>query len=171
MTDSSQLCSAIVQKIRQQVDRVQHLILLIPPDRLDWRPTAGAVDIAELLGHLLECLAGFCAVLSAAKPDALAHFSELKKLKVNHRCGLGEAGVRIGEYAKNIGQGFAALTDDDLVRLIPTVFSTEGETVLGLVLNNLEHLASHKYQLFFYLKLVGVEVTTTDLYCTSADRE
>jgi len=33
-------------------------------------------------------------------------------------------------------------------------------------LANLEHLMNHKYQLFIYLKLLGVVVRTGDLYRT-----
>jgi len=32
------------------------------------------------------------------------------------------------------------------------------------MLRNLEHIASHKYQLFVYLRLAGVHVERRDLY-------
>jgi len=35
---------------------------------------------------------------------------------------------------------------------------------MTILLGNLEHFINHKYQLFFYLKLLGVRVTTRDLY-------
>jgi len=44
------------------------------------------------------------------------------------------------------------------------VFVAEGETVLTLLLGNLEHLINHKHQLFLYLKLAGVSASTPDLY-------
>ena len=53
------------------------------------------------------------------------------------------------------------MTSDD----VPTVFAAEGETILRLLLTNLEHFINHKYQLFFYLKMMGVSVGTGDLYC------
>jgi hypothetical protein len=40
----------------------------------------------------------------------------------------------------------------------------EGEPVMTLLLENFEHLMNHKYQLFFYLKLLGTGVNTSDLY-------
>jgi hypothetical protein len=43
------------------------------------------------------------------------------------------------------------------------VFVAEGESVLTLLLGNLEHLINHKHQLFMYLKLAGVKVGTPDL--------
>jgi len=47
---------------------------------------------------------------------------------------------------------------------LSTVFVKEGETLLTLLLGNLEHLINHKHQLFTYLKLLGVAVTSQDLY-------
>lgn len=67
-------------------------------------------------------------------------------------------------YENCIREGFALLKDDDLARLIPTVFVPDGEPLITILLGNLEHFINHKYQLFFYLKLLGVEVTTSDLY-------
>jgi len=60
--------------------------------------------------------------------------------------------------------GFVVLTDAHLARRVPTVFVAEGEAVMTVLLGNLEHFINHKYQLFFYLKLLGVGVTTSDLY-------
>jgi hypothetical protein len=61
-------------------------------------------------------------------------------------------------------EGFAALRDAGLCRELPTFFVPEGESVLTLLLGNLEHLINHKHQLFMYLKLMGVNVGTPDLY-------
>jgi hypothetical protein len=67
-------------------------------------------------------------------------------------------------YLDHIRYGFEQISDADLARRTPTLFSLEGETLIALLLNNLEHFINHKYQLFFYLKLLGVEVRTADLY-------
>jgi len=56
------------------------------------------------------------------------------------------------------------LSDDDLNRRIPTVFVPEGESLLTLLLGNLEHFINHKHQLFTYLKRMGVPVGSQDLY-------
>ena len=73
--------------------------------------------------------------------------------------------ARIANYESRIDEGFSHLSDEDLARRIPTVFVRTGETVLTLLLGNLEHLINHKHQLFIYLKLMGVSVETRDLYC------
>ena len=159
------LCGLILSKLREQVERTEHLLRLIPPEKIDWRPDwPGARPLAELLGHLLDCLAGLCAVLYAAEPQKLAHFAAVRGRPVNQRCGVDEARERVQEYMRHIEEGFALLTDQDLARRIPTVFVPEGEALLTLLLGNLEHLINHKQQLFLYLKVLDVPVGTADLY-------
>ena len=158
------LTTLLLGKIDEQVERAAHLTGLVPPDKIEWQPSPGALRVCDLLGHLLECLAGFCATLYAIQPDKLAHFTRLRENPVNHCCGVEEALGRMREYLERIREGFQVLTDGDLSQLLPTVFVSEGEPVLTLLLGNLEHFINHKYQLFFYLKLLGLPLGTTDLY-------
>ena len=158
------LCISLLEKLREQIERTGHLIGLVPSEQLTWTPGPGAWTAGELLGHLLECMAGFCAVLAAAEPQRLAHFLELRELPVNHECSPAEAAARIAIYGAHIEEGFRLLTDADLARRLPTVFVPQGEPLLTLLLGNLEHLINHKHQLFTYLKLMGVPVATPDLY-------
>ena len=147
------LCAALVDKIGEQIERTRHLIALVPAERLDWRPQAGDWTTADLLGHLLDCISGFCAVLAAAEPERLAHFAKLREMPTT-----------IEIFHSHIEEGFALLTDADLARCVPTVFVAQGEPILTLLLGNLEHLINHKHQLFTYLKQMGVPVATLDLY-------
>jgi hypothetical protein len=116
------------------------------------------------LAHLGECLAGFAAVLHAAHPAELAHFIDLKGLLAAEFSSVQEATGKIGEFRERIREGFGMLRDEDLSRRIPTVFVPAGEALMSLLLINLEHLASHKYQLFIYLRVLGVQVESRDLY-------
>jgi DinB superfamily len=161
------LCTSILAKIYEQIERTDHLIGKLPANGLSWTPSVpGRADwsTGRLLGHLLDCLAGFCAVLAAANPERLSHFSELRRLPVNQFCELPEARDRMNIYRGFIDEGFGLLKDTDLSRMIPTVFVAGGETVLTLLLGNLEHLINHKHQLFTQLRLMGIEVRTGDLY-------
>lgn len=165
MPDPQPLSAALLAKIEEQIERTTHLIAALPEDRLEWAPAyPGAWPVSKVLGHLLECLAGICAVLWSAAPERLAHFMELRGLPVNHHCLVAEARERIGIYSARIAEGFAAIGDRDLGRLLPTVFVPQGESVATLLLGNLEHLVNHKHQLFTHLKLMGVSVGTRDLY-------
>lgn len=156
--------------MREQVERTEHLIALIPGEETDWRPSLSptadlnVLGLNELLCHLNECLAGFCAALYAAHSDRLVHFVKLREMRPNNRYGIEEASVLRRLYMAHIEEGFVLTTDDDLTRQIPTVFVPEGEALFTILMGNLEHYSNHKYQLFFYLKLLGIPVTTKDLY-------
>lgn len=164
MGESNALSSALLSKLEEQIELADHLITLVPPDKLEWKPLPDSFRVCDLLGHLLECLAGFCASLYAVNPDRLVHFARLRELKVNHCCGIEEARDRMRDYASHIREGFGLLRDDDFGRNVQTVFVPEGQALASVLLGNLEHFMNHKHQLFFYLKLLGVAVTTRDLY-------
>jgi uncharacterized damage-inducible protein DinB len=159
------ISASLISKIEEQIERTVHLTACIPPEELQWKPSiSGAWGLGELLGHLMDCIAGFCAVFAAAYPERLAHFSALRSLPVNRAIGAEVARERIACYLAHIREGFALLSDEDLGRKLPTAFVAEGETLMTLLLGNLEHLINHKYQLFMYLKLMGVKVSSKDLY-------
>jgi uncharacterized damage-inducible protein DinB len=147
------LGAALLDKIGEQIERTGHLVSLVPTERLDWRPQPCGWTTRELIGHLLDCISGFCAVFLAAEPQRLAHFVKLR-----------EVPPAMELYRAHIEEGFALLTDADLARRVPTVFVADGESILTLLLGNLEHLINHKHQLFTYLKDMGVLVATPDLY-------
>jgi hypothetical protein len=159
------LSAAILSKILQQIERADHLTALLPPDQLTWTPNiAGAWPIGMLLGHLQDCLAGFCAVLAAIHPEKLQHFHELKSRRTNEPVSIQEARDGFALYRAHIIAGFDVLDDADLAQRVPTVFIAEGELALTLLLGNLEHFINHKHQLFLYMKLMGADLASRDLY-------
>ena len=176
---NTRIAHSIRDKILEGIERTVHLVRLVPDERLEWRPGAtdfpnapiaeraswrDPMDVGHLLGHLLDCAAGFCAVLGAVYPSQLSDFGRIRGLEVNHRCSPNEAALRLQQYSECIGRGFEFCTDEDLAQSIPTVFVPQGEPMVTLLLGNMEHLTSHKYQLFFYLRLLQVPVTSADLY-------
>jgi len=159
------LCGCLLAKIDEQLERAAHLAGLLPEDRLESPLDAvGSWSAGDLLGHILDCVAGFCAALYAAEPHKLAHFQQLRELPVNLSISPREFRRRLEIYRAHIAEGFALLEDADLARSIPTVFVPAGVTLLTLLLGNLEHLINHKHQLFELLKRMGVRVETADLY-------
>ena len=162
---SQTLCSMILSKIDEQVQLTDHLISLLPDRDLHWKPTkAKAFTAAALLSHLLECLAGFCAVLIAVEPSLLIHFSDLRALLANHSGDQTETRKRIHLFIDRIHEGFSVLDDSALYKLVPTVFVKSGEPLLTLLLGNLEHFINHKHQLFMYLQLIGINLGSKELY-------
>jgi hypothetical protein len=172
---SKTIAIVLEKKVLGTVGRMEHLVSLVPAERLNWRPDPGnedvreVIDLGHLLGHLLDCMAGCCAAFLAAYPEELAEFVKLKSARVNHFCTPGEWKERIGIYKEGIAKGFQLCTDEDLKRPIATIFMPDGEALGSILLNNLEHLVNHKYQLFFYLRLLGLVVGTEDLYDLKKD--
>jgi hypothetical protein len=163
------LVLSLEEKVMETVERTEHLVSLVPVHSLDWRPelpeeAPEASDLGHLIGHLLDCLAGFCAALYRAFPGELADFQELRSITVNESCSPEAALGKIKRYEAQIRRGFQHCTDADLSMKIQTVFVLDGETLLTILLGNLEHLINHKYQLFFHLKLAGLRVESRDLY-------
>jgi hypothetical protein len=161
------ILEAVRGKVFETIERTRHLVLLVPRDRLIWQPKLPVgtppMDFGHILGHLPDCLAGFCAVFQHAFPEQLGDLESLRSL-VNQSCSPEEAANTIDMFAGHIERGFQCATDADLSRAVPTVFVPRGEPLLTLLLGNLEHLLNHKYQLFLYLKLAGVPVSSQDLY-------
>jgi DinB superfamily len=166
---SRAITDALRAKVFEAIERTEHMVAQVPLDRLTWAPEfpgggAAPRDFGHLLGHLLDCLAGFCAVFAAGFPAELAELQQLRSYPVNQSCSPEEARKGLRMFAEYIERGFQCCTDGDLARQIPTVFVREGETLLTLLLGNFEHLTNHKYQLFLQLKFSGVLVGTKDLY-------
>jgi hypothetical protein len=112
----------------------------------------------------MECATGIAATLYAAKPEELGHLLGLKRLTGNQHVGIAAAKEGLHTFQESLREAYSHLADHDLARLISTVFVPQGESVLTLMLINYEHLASHKYQLFLWLRMAGVKVESRDLY-------
>src|SRR5215475_4531156 len=135
------LCAALQAKILEQIERTIHLTQFLPAD-LGLRPVVDGWSFEQLLEHLFLSMAGFCAVLAAVYPSELVHFQRLREVRP-----IGNFAERAGVYRGHVEEGFRLLSDEALSRMIPTVFVPTGESVLTLLLGNLEHLINHKHQL------------------------
>ena len=163
------ITSILAAETNQNIEKTAQLISLLKPAQLSHQPPVPpgcvpVISLGHLLGHLLDCMAGFCAAFYGAFPKSLTSLQNLRKSQVNHFCEPAEALARIRIYRKEIARGFCVCTDNDLKRKLPTLFRPHGEPFLAILLANLEHLLNHKYQLFFYLRLLGTPVGTKDLY-------
>lgn len=162
---SRTVCGAFHAKIDEQIELAGHLAGLLPHDQGKVPlGVSGDWSAGDLLGHLLDCMAGFCAALYAAEPLRLAHFQQLRELPVNRFVSAEEFRKRLETYQARIAEGFTLLEDSDLARTIPTVFVPAGVPLATLLLGNLEHVINHKRQLFEILKRLNLNVGTADLY-------
>src|SRR5580658_1346967 len=101
------LCDSFFLKIDEQIERTAHLAGLLPEAVIECGIDASSSWTAgALLGHLLDCLAGFCAALYAAEPERLAHFQRLRELPVNLSLGPQEFAARLEIYRGHIAEAF-----------------------------------------------------------------
>lgn len=164
-----EITDSVMEKVAEAIERTMHLTSLVPENSLSWQPPVPVgpqtvSDFGHLLGHLLDCMGGFCAAFQKALSDNMGSLAELRSIKTEESHSSKEALRFMRLYGGHIRRGFTRCTDEDLSRRIPTRFTPQGQTLMTILLNNYEHLTNHKYQLFFYLKLAGVRVGSQDLY-------
>ena len=140
------------------------LISLAPASKADWKPGPGNImSLGQLLHHLSTCPGGLVMAINNAFPpgDVYQKFiqEDLKNTKTPEIAGR--------ELLRGWDEAKAALAG-----INPTVFQGRmvsvpwgppmpmWRTCLGMA----EHWLNHKYQLFFYLKLLGEPVNTMTLY-------
>jgi hypothetical protein len=142
----------LAARILEDADLIAEMLALVPEGREDWRPdwpvTGGdpPFPVARLREHLAESLAGICACLDRLHPSHRARPCDFDGLRQMAR------------------DGFALLCDRELTASLPTHFAPEGAPFLDTLLINWKHLVHHGYQLFVYLKLMGVPVSTRHLF-------
>ena len=74
-----ELVDSVFDKVNEQIELLQKLVLFIPQDRLHWQPVQNTFRVCDLLGHLLEALAGFCAALYSIHPGPVRAFFEFAR--------------------------------------------------------------------------------------------
>ena len=140
------------------------LISLAPASKPDWKPGPGNImSLGQLLHHLSTCPGGLVMAINNAFPprDVFQKFiqEDLKNTKTPEIAGR--------ELSRGWDEAKAALAGinptDFQGRMVSVPWAPPmpmWRTCLGMA----EHWLNHKYQLFFYLKLLGEPVNTMTLY-------
>lgn len=156
----------LAARILEDAELIGKLLALVPAGHDDWAPPGtGMFPVGHLVAHIVESISGVCACLYKLHPERLAHFEALAARTANlSRMSPAAAAALLADCRLAAGEGFALVADADLPRRLPTVFSPAGQPFAAVLLVNWKHLLHHGYQLFFYLKLLGVPVGTRHLY-------
>ena len=170
MLSPNVIALAVISRIDEEAALALKLMERVPRESELWRPAAASPDskpftVQLLCWHMCEAFAGICAV-----PVRLRGNSDPRSEALRSRVADGSVGSvtdsrsLLAELAAFARDRYGAISDADLARTIPTTFVPAGKPATAVILANLAHFTNHKYQLFTYLKALGVPVTTRDLY-------
>jgi uncharacterized damage-inducible protein DinB len=128
--------------------------LLIPPERLDFRPTPVSMSARELGGHVYQAIY----VLTRAAATGECRRADLEDLpldlkKIERAEDLVAYGRQVKEYVRG---ALANLTEADLARLTRNEL---GPSAPGFVSMSMayEEALHHRGQLMLYLRMMGIE--------------
>jgi hypothetical protein len=153
------LTECLSRKMAEDLQLLAGLLNRLPPGSEEWRPEMRAgFTVSELRQHLTEAAGAICACFHRLHPQRLRHFEG------------GQSGELEG-YRLWAAEGFQVSEDADLSRTIATYFYPEGEVFLSVLMSNWKHLHFHTYQLFTYLREMGVAAETKDLYFFSERKQ
>ena len=160
------IVESIRLKVREQIERTEHLIELIPPDRIEWNPQWHPTPsmLVTGSGDLLDYLR-FSRRVPCPFPQDPNGMQELRTLPVNHFCRPDEAAGRFEVYARCIEEGFELCNDEDLRRMLPTVFATE--SVMTLLPWESRTPDQSQVPTFCVSEALQHAVGTGDIYCTA----
>lgn len=129
------IAKALSAKVQQAIDRSERLMSLVPKDSsalaardTGWRH--GSNRYWSSAGTPSRLYIGFCACFARAFLLELAEAASLRALEVNHFCEASTALLQLSQYRDFIDRASSLCSNEDLKRLIPTVFVPDGETLL-----------------------------------------
>ncbi|MCE5250949.1 DinB family protein [bacterium] len=152
------------------------LLDLVDNDRLDWKPSTGSnwMTTGQLIFHIVSaCGAGFKGFVTGdwgfqpgTDADAIPPEEMLLPAEKLPKIGsIAEAKKLLREDRLLALDMLGKCSEKDLAEKIAPAPWDQEKTVLGhRLLQMVEHLGSHKSQLFYYLKLQGKPVHTGHLW-------
>lgn len=140
------------------------LISLAPPDKLNWNPAPGNyMTLGQLLHHLTTCPGGFVAAVNNAFPPAES-FQKFVEEDLRNTKTPEIAGRELARGWEEARAALSGVSPADFQARMVTVPWGPPMPLWRTCLAMAEHWVNHKYQLFFYLKLLGQPVNTMTLY-------
>ncbi len=142
------LVEVVAKRLDEEAELLTAMLELVPRDGGDWRPPWPGFTMSELAAHIEDAMRAVCVcfVRLELRVDAIGS----------------DAGI--AECRGYLRKACAELNDADLARVIPTHFVPQGQAFLDVLLGNWKHVHMHMHQLFLYLKLMGIEVGSEQLY-------
>jgi hypothetical protein len=138
------------------------MLKMIPADKLDWKPGPSFMTMGHLIHHLSSGIGTELRMVvdnSWPKPEEMAEM-----MKQTPSCSVVEALARLEQDKTTLRDLLAGMTEEEFADKIVSVPWGWKSTMEKMALNFRDHFVHHKMQLFTYLKLLGLPVSTETLY-------
>jgi uncharacterized damage-inducible protein DinB len=137
---------------------------LVPPDKLDWKPTENSFTLGQLIEHMPRAL-WFNAKVIASEEWPLKSMREILVSNRRHPgATVDEATEHLASWSGGFKQAIEELGDEKFQRGQVTTPQWGTLPIWRFAVFVLEHHLNHKMELHMYLKLLGVRVNTGTLY-------
>lgn len=171
------LVQVLSEEMENTYDVTKKLFELVEPGQLCWKPATGCnwMNLGQLMMH---CATGGCgaAIRAFVTNDwGLPEGVDIKDIPPEELLPPAEElptvesveqALRLLEQDREIGRTtLASIQEADLLgRRFAAPWGGSEFTLFQHLLHMVQHLAQHKGQLFYYLKLLGKDVKTADLW-------
>ena len=143
---------------------VEKLIGMVPADKLNWRPGPTFMSVGQVLCHLSDGFGGGFDMLLSGKWPSMEEMGEGMKLENLPSCSPQEALDKLEKDKKILRQVLDGVSEEDFTNKVVSVPWGMTAKLERMAISFLEHFTNHKMQLFTYLKLLGLPVSTETLY-------
>jgi hypothetical protein len=150
--------------VLQSINPAEKLIGMVPADRLDWKPGPTFMSMGQVLCHLSDGIGGGLETLVSGKWPSMEEMEVGMKLENMPSCGVQEALSKLEKDKTILRSTLDSISEADFTNRVVSVpwgWKTKFEI---MSVGFLGHFNNHKMQLFTYLKLLGLPVSTETLY-------
>jgi uncharacterized damage-inducible protein DinB len=147
----------VIEYMRKQAEPIHYLISIAPEDKYEWSPADKMMNLGKLVAHLARCYAVIWMVLDKVEkiPDEYMRWDALAREDA------------LATFDRELAAALKAVSkvseEDYLDSSIKTFWGAEDKCCNVLMLL-IDHAIHHKMQLFVYLKMLGFELGTQELY-------
>jgi len=154
----------LLRELEWITGNVSRLLALVKPDDLDFRPNEKVRSLRELGHHLAQIPAVDLAIMRGLKQEEIhAEEDRLTREAEERALPAGWVGV-LGGGAKDLGRFMETLSMHDFEAGSGSAFYGRTQTYAQWLLETITHLYHHRAQFFGYLKQLGYDVASRNLY-------
>jgi len=136
-------------------DTTLHLMKKVPEGKEDWKPPAGEfMTMGQLLYHQSDCQMFLRKIFEGTMRELDKNFMEY--MGSHPSVSKEEAIKRFEEEHKKVMDILDKMTEEEFLNNKYYFWTVADEPLPFIAFNVIEHNATHKYQLFIYLKLMGL---------------